>query len=82
MVLGTKMSTQYRLLALVFKMRKKVVDLKVECKRRIRWGKLKGEATSTFLNRIEVLGYLRQCEDENHMWKAMADTIRQAAKGG
>ena len=40
----------------------------------------KGEATSTFSNRIKVLGYPRQSKDANHIWKAMADTIRQAAK--
>ena len=44
------------------------------------FGKLKGEVFSAFLEKIKVLGYLRQSKDENQMWKTMADNIRQMAK--
>lgn len=44
------------------------------------WGKHKGEITSTFLDKIKVLGYPKQSKDANQMWKTMADNIRQAAK--
>ena len=74
------MPTQHRLLVLVFHMSKKVVDKKVKCLRRIMWGKRKGEITFTFSAKIKSLGYLRIFEDTNHMWKSMAETIREAAK--
>ena len=41
-VLGTEMPTQHRLLVLVFRMRKKIVEKKVESKEQIMWGRLKG----------------------------------------
>ena len=79
-VLGMKMPAQYRLLVLVFRMRKKVVEKKVKGRRTTMWGKLKREVISAFSNRIKVLGYLRQSKYANQMWKTMADTIWQAAK--
>ena len=39
-VLGTKMSTQHRLLVLVFRMKKKIVEKKVEFRGKIMWGKI------------------------------------------
>ena len=64
-VLGTKMPTQHRLLMLVFKMRKEIVEKTIEGRRVIMWGKLKGEVTSTFSNRIKMLRYLKLSKDAN-----------------
>ena len=40
--MGTEMPTQHKLLVLVFKMRKKIVEKKVESRGKIMWGRLKG----------------------------------------
>ena len=66
-VLGTMIPAQHWLLVLIFKMRKKDVEKKIECRRTITWSKLKGEVTSIFSDRIKVLGYPRQSKDANQM---------------
>ena len=59
MVLGTEMPTQHRLLVLVFRMRKKIVEKKVESRGQIMWGRLKGDMATTLSNKINLLGFSR-----------------------
>ena len=56
-VLGTKMPTEYRLLVLVFWMRKKIVEKKTEFRGKIMWGKLKGVVVTTLKRKINSWGY-------------------------
>ena len=79
-VLGTEMPTQHRLLVLVFRMRKKIVEKKVESRGKIMWGRLKGDMVTTLSSKISLLGFPSQSEDANEIWVNMAKTIRKVAK--
>ncbi|XP_057523856.1 uncharacterized protein LOC130803670 [Amaranthus tricolor] len=79
-VLGTEMPTQHRLLVVVFRMSKKIVEKKVESRGKIMWGRLKGDMVTTLLSKISLLGFPSQSEDVNEMWVNMAKTIRKVAK--
>ena len=79
-VLGTKMSTQHRLLVLVFRMKKKIVEKKVESRGKIMWGRLKGDMVTTLSSKISFSGFPSQSEDANEMWTNMVKTIRKVAK--
>ena len=70
-VLGTKMPTQYRLLVLVFRMRKKIVEKKIEFRGKIMWGRLKGDMVTNVSSMISSLGFPSQPEDVNEMWVNM-----------
>ena len=74
------MPTQHRLLVLVFRMRKKIVENKVESRGKIMWGRLKGDMVTTLSSKISLLGFSSQSEDANAMWVNMAKTIRKVAK--
>ena len=80
MVLGTEMPTQHRLLVLVFRMRKKIVEKKVESRGKIMWGRLKGDMVTTLSSKISLLAFPSQSENANEMWANMAKTIRKVAK--
>ena len=80
-VLGTEMPTQHKLLVLVYRMRKKIVEKKVESKGKIMWGRLKGDIVTTLSSKIiSLLGLPIQSEDANEIWVNMAKTIRKVAK--
>ncbi|XP_057518485.1 uncharacterized protein LOC130799407 [Amaranthus tricolor] len=51
-VLGTEMPTQHRLLVLVFRIRKKIVEKKVESRGKIMWGRLKEDMVATLSSKI------------------------------
>ena len=78
--MGTEMPTQKRLLVLVFRMRKKIVEKKFESRGKIMWGRLKRDMVITLLSKISLLGFPSQSEDANEMWVNMAKTIRKVAK--
>ena len=65
---------------MVFRMRKKIVEKKVDFKGQIMWGRLKGDIATTLSNKINLLGFPRKSEDANEMWTNMAKTIRKVAK--
>ena len=67
-VLGTEMPTQHRLLVLVFRKRKKIVEKKVESRGKIMWGRLKGDMVTTLSSKISLLSFPSQSEDANGMW--------------
>ncbi|XP_057548018.1 uncharacterized protein LOC130826445 [Amaranthus tricolor] len=79
-VLGTEMPTQHRLLVLVFRMRKKIVEKKVESTGKIMWGRLQGDMVTTLSSKISLFGFPSQSEDANEIWMNMAKTIRKVAK--
>lgn len=79
-VLGTEMPIQHRLLVLVFRMRKNIVEKKMELRRTIMWGRFKGDVTSTMSSKINSFSYPSQGDDANQMWVSMAKTIRMVAK--
>ncbi|XP_057543540.1 uncharacterized protein LOC130821778 [Amaranthus tricolor] len=58
-VLGTEMSTQHRLLVLFFRMRKKIVEKKVNFRGQIMWERLKGNMATTLSNKINLSGFSR-----------------------
>ena len=78
-VLGTKMPTQHRILIL-FRIRRKIVEKKVESRGKIMWGRLKGDMVTTLSSKISLLGFPSQSEDANEIWVNMAKTIRKVAK--
>ena len=77
--MGTEMLTQHRLLVLVFRMRNKIVEKKIEFRKKIIWGRLKEDMVTTLSCKISSLGFPSQSEDANEMWN-MAKTIRKVAK--
>ncbi|XP_057533559.1 uncharacterized protein LOC130811315 [Amaranthus tricolor] len=79
-VLGTEMSTQHRLLVLVFRMRKKIVEKKVESRGKVMWGRLKGDMVITLSRKISLLGCPSQLEDANEMWKQSGPERKQIFK--
>ena len=56
-VLGTKIPTQHRLLVLVFRIRKKIVEKKIDFRGKIMWGRLKGDVVTTLSSKISSLGF-------------------------
>ena len=74
------MPIQHQLLVLIFKMRKKFVEKKIEFKRGIMWDILKGKMVATLTDEINKKGYSKLSKDGNLMWETMAKTIRQVAK--
>ncbi|XP_057518023.1 uncharacterized protein LOC130798945 [Amaranthus tricolor] len=81
-VLGIEMPTQHRFLVLVFRMRKKIVEKKVESRGKIMWGRLKGDMVTTLSSKISLLGFPSQSEDANEMWvkwqKPLANILARA----
>ena len=55
-VLATEMSTQHRLLVLVFRMRKKIIEKKVESGGKIMQGRLKGDMVTALSSKISLFG--------------------------
>ncbi|XP_057535363.1 uncharacterized protein LOC130813542 [Amaranthus tricolor] len=74
------MPTQHRLLVLVFRMRRKIVETKLKRKETIMWSRLKGEKVATLSSKIKTSGYPIISDDANQMWETMAETIRKMAK--
>ena len=79
-VLGTEMPTQYRLLVLVFRMRRKIAEKKIKVRQTIVWGRLKGDMVATLSSKIKTSSYPSISDDANQMWVTMAETIRKVAK--
>ena len=59
------MPTQHRLLVLVFRMRRKIVEKKIKVRQTIMWGKLKGDMVATVSNKIKMLGFQIISDDAN-----------------
>ena len=65
--MGIEMPTQHRLLVLIFRMRKKIVEKKVESRGKIMWGRLKGDMVTTLSSMISLLDFPSQSENVNEM---------------
>ena len=66
-VLGIEMPTQHRLLVLVFRMRRKIAEKKIETRKMIMWGRHKGEMATTLASKIKYVGYPSKPDDANQM---------------
>ena len=53
---GTGMPTQHRLLVLVFRMRLKIIEKKVEFREKIMWGRLKWDMVTILSSKISYIG--------------------------
>ncbi|CAO2830059.1 unnamed protein product [Amaranthus hypochondriacus] len=74
------MPTQHRLLVLVFRMRRKIAEIKLQVKQTIMWGRFKGDMVATMSDKIKTSGYPSVPDDANQMWTNMAKTIRKVAE--
>ncbi|XP_057523497.1 uncharacterized protein LOC130803317 [Amaranthus tricolor] len=66
-VLGIEMPTKHKLLVPIFRMRKKIVEKKVESRGKIMWGRLKENMVTTLSRKISLLGFPSQSENANEM---------------
>ena len=82
MIPGESVVSQHKLVVAEFRFRIRVQQDKRAKVTRMKWWKLKGEASQAFKDRVLKEGPWEEGGDANNMWMKMATCVRRIASEG